>query len=221
MMRKRYAAELLGTFAIVFSPVAISATGGNLLAAALVSGLSVMGMIYALGPISAAHFNPAVTLGFALAGRFPWRHVLPYWAAQFIGAILAAAVAALLYGGGFGAHVPASDHFVRNLGTEILISFLLMLVIIGVATDRRVGPTTPGLAIGLIVVCGVLIGGPITGGSMNPARSLGPALWAGKAAQSHLWLYVLGPALGAVAASLAYEALHLHPEHRTGAPELT
>lgn len=220
MMTKRYGAEALGTFAIVFSPIAVAATGGNLLTAALVSGLSVMGMIYAFGPISAAHFNPAVTLGFAAAGRFPWRYVFPYWGAQFAGAILAAAAGALLFGPGFGAHVPATSAVVRNVGTEVLISFFLMLVIIAVATDRRVGGTAPGIAIGLTVVSGVLIGGPITGGSMNPARSLAPALWAGQPALSHLWLYLLAPPIGAVLAALAYEALRLHPEHATGAPTL-
>src|SRR5690349_1249659 len=112
-MLRRYAAECVGTFGIVFAPVALSATGrfaggdAGLLAAAWVSGLAVLAMIYALGHISAAHFNPAVTFGFALAGRFPWRYVASYWAAQLAGGIVAATVAALLFGGGHGAHVPA------------------------------------------------------------------------------------------------------------------
>ena len=217
-MAKRYGAEFLGTFAIVFSPVAVSAAGGNLVAAALVSGLSVMGMIYALGPISAAHFNPAVTLGFAAAGRFPGRQIWPYVIAQVGGAILAAAIAALLFGPGHGAHVPASANVLRNAGTELLLSFFLMLVIIAVATDRRVSSTVPALAIGFTVVSGVFIGGPITGGSMNPARSLGPALFAGGAALANLWLYLVVPPIGAVLAARVYEALRLHPEHATGAP---
>src|SRR5918997_1293190 len=97
-MPRRYLAEFIGTFGIVFAPVALSATGklsggdGGLLAAALVSGLAVLAMIYALGHISAAHFNPAVTLGFAVAGRFPWRYVVPYWIAEFAGAGTAAAL---------------------------------------------------------------------------------------------------------------------------------
>ncbi|HLV78838.1 MAG TPA: aquaporin, partial [Chthonomonadaceae bacterium] len=112
-MSRRYLAELVGTFGIVFAPVALSATGhlqggdGGLTAAAWVSGLSVLVMIYALGPISAAHFNPAVTLGFAVAGRFPWRYVLPYWIAQVSGGILAAGLAAVLFGAGHGAHIPS------------------------------------------------------------------------------------------------------------------
>src|SRR5215472_9920522 len=101
-MLRRYAAEFVGTFGIVFAPVALSATGhfpggeAGLMAAAWVSGLSVLAMIYALGHISAAHFNPAVTLGFAIAGRFPWRYVAAYWTAQAAGAVTAAATCALL-----------------------------------------------------------------------------------------------------------------------------
>lgn len=212
MMRKRYAAEALGTFTIVFAPVAASANASSLGVAATVSGLSVLAMIYALGPISAAHFNPAVTLGFAAAGRFPTRYVLPYCLSQFTGAILAAAIAALLFGPGFGTHVP-SAHLLRNVGMEFLLSFFLMLVIIAVATDRRVSSTTPGIAIGLTVVTGVFLGGPITGGSMNPARSLAPALFAGGPALTNLWLYLLIPPLGAIAAAKLYEAIRLEPEH--------
>lgn len=218
MMGKRYGAEFLGTFTIVFSPVAVSASGGNLVTAALVSGLSVLGMIYALGPISAAHFNPAVTLGFWAARRFPGRYAVPYVAAQLGGAILAAAASALLFGPGYGAHVPATASVLRNVGTELLLSFFLMLVIIAVATDRRVSSTAPALAIGLTVVSCVFIGGPVTGGSMNPARSLGPALFAGGAALSNLWIYLVAPPIGAVLAARVYEALRMHPEHATGAP---
>src|SRR5579862_7138143 len=103
-MMCRYIAEFVGTFGIVFAPVALSASGkfsgadSGLMAAAWVSGLAVLGMIYALGHISAAHFNPAVTLGFAVARRFPWKYVLPYWIAQISGAILAAGLAAILFG---------------------------------------------------------------------------------------------------------------------------
>jgi len=224
-MIRRYAAELIGTFTIVFAPVALSGSGhlpggdGSLLAAALVSGLAVLAMIYALGPISAAHFNPAVTLGFALAKRFPWRFVVPYWLAQFAGAILAAGVAAVLFGAGHGTHVPGDpSQIVRNLGTEIVLSFFLMLVIIAVATDRRVSGTVPAIAIGFTVVFNVLIGGPVTGGSMNPARSLGPALFAGGPALSNYWLYVVGPCVGAAIAALVFEAVRLEHEHATGAP---
>lgn len=222
-MTRRYVAELIGTFGIVFPPVALAGTASlrgadtSLLAAALVSGLPVLGMIYALGHISAAHFNPAVTLAFAAAGRFPWRYVLPYALAQLAGGTLAAAAAALLFGAGHGAHVPHAAPLTA-VGTEVALSFLLMLVIISVATDRRVNGAIPGLAIGLVVVMNVLIGGPVTGGSMNPARSLGPALFAGGAAVQSYWVYLVGPALGAVLAALLYEAVRGGEEHAQGAP---
>lgn len=198
-MTRRYAAEFVGTFGIVFAPVSLSATGHlqggqtGLLAAAWVSGLAVLAMIYALGHISAAHFNPAVTLGFAIAGRFPWRFVLPYWIAQLAGGIVAAGLAALLFGAGYGTHLPAPGPLSRAVGMEAVLTFFLMLVIIAVATDRRANGAVPGLAIGLTVVFDVLIGGPVTGGSMNPARSLGPALFSGGTALTHYWVYVVGP----------------------------
>lgn len=176
-MTRRYAAEFVGTFGIVFAPVSLSATGHlqggqtGLLAAAWMSGRAVLAMIYALGHISAAHFNPAVTLGFAIAGRFPWRFVLPYWIAQLAGGIVAAGLAALLFGAGYGTHLPVPGPLSRAVGMETVLTFFLMLVIIAVATDRRANGAVPGLAIGLTVVFDVLIGGPVTGGSMNPARS--------------------------------------------------
>lgn len=221
-------AEFVGTFGIVFAPVALSATGtlskstlsgsdSGLMAAAWVSGLAVLAMIYALGPISAAHFNPAVTLGFAVARRFPWRYAVPYMAAQFCGGIAAATVSALLFGGGHGIHHPAGP-LGRAVGTEAVLTFLLMLVIIAVATDKRANGAIPGLAIGLTVVLDVLIGGPVTGGSMNPARTLGPALFGGLDTLPVYWVYVVGPALGAVAASLLYEALRGGEHHAQGAP---
>ncbi len=222
-MMRRYAAEFIGTFGIVFAPVALSGAGhsaggdSSLMAAAWVSGLAVLAMIYALGHISAAHFNPAVTLGFAAAGRFPWRYVLPYMAAQLTGAVTAAGLAALLFGAGHGAHLPAVD-WSRAVGTEAVLTFLLMLVIAAVATDRRTNGVVPGLAIGLTVVFDVLIGGPVTGGSMNPARSFGPALFAGSAALSHVWVYFVGPAIGAVCAARLYEAVRGGEEHAQGAP---
>ena len=222
---KSYVAEFIGTFAIVFAPVAVSAsaalghTDHGLLIAALVSGLPVLTMIYALGPICAAHFNPAVTLGFALAKRFPWKFVLPYWVAQMLGSVAAASLAMLLFGIPSGAHIPADPSaIVRNLGIETMISAMLMLVIMSVATDKRVSGTIPALAIGFTVVVGVLIGGPITGGSMNPARSFGPALFTGGAALASYWLYVVGPMVGASFAAFLYEAIRLDPEHAKGAP---
>lgn len=223
-MNRRYAAEFVGTFGIVFAPVALSGAAhfpgaaADLTAAAWVSGLAVLAMIYALGHISAAHFNPAVSLGFAVAGRFPWRFVLPYWAAQFLGGIAAAALAALLFGRGHGVQIPAPGPLFRAVGVEAVLTFFLMLVIVAVATDKRVAGAVPGLAIGLTVVFDVMIGGAVTGGSMNPARSLGPALFGSPAALSNYWVYVVGPALGAVVAARLYELIRGGEQHAQGAP---
>jgi MIP family channel proteins len=222
-MFRRYLAEFVGTFGIVFAPVALSAIGhksgadGSLMAAAWVSGLAVLAMIYALGHISAAHFNPAVTLGFAVTGRFPWRYVLPYWIAEFLGGIVAAGVAAALFGSGHGVHMPVGSLW-QAVGVEAVLTFFLMLVIIAVATDKRANGAVPGLAIGLTVVFNVWIGGAVTGGSMNPARSLGPALFGGMAPLSVYWVYVVGPALGAVVAARLYEAIRGGEQHAQGAP---
>lgn len=222
-MTRRYGAELLGTFGIVFAPVALAATGrlrggdSGLLASSLVSGLAVLAMVYALGHISAAHFNPAVTLGFAVAGRFPWRYVAPYWLAQLLGAVLAACICTLLFGRGYGVHVPVGP-VGRAFCLEMVLTVLLMLVIVAVATDRRADGAVPGLAIGLTVVFDVLIGGPVSGGSMNPARSLGPALLAGGSALGVSWIYIVGPAVGAVLAAICYERLRGGEEHARGAP---
>ena len=222
-MLRRYLAECIGTFGIVFAPVALSGVrhfaggDGSLMAAAWVSGLAVLAMIYALGHISAAHFNPAVTLGFAAAGRFPWRYVLPYVVSQTLGAIAAAGLAALLFSAGHGAYIPAVG-WPRAVATEAVLTFLLMLVIIAVATDKRANGAVPGLAIGLTIVFDVLIGGPVTGGSMNPARSLGPTLFAGGAALTHVWIYLVAPAIGAVLAARLYEAIRGGEEHAQTAP---
>ena len=212
-LSRRCLAEFIGTFGIVFAPVALSATGslpggdGALMASAWVSGLSVLAMIYALGHISAAHFNPAVTLGFAISNHFPKREVVPYWIAQFSGGIVAAGLSALLFGAGYGVHVPAAGLLIRAVGVEAVLAFFLMLVIISVATDTRSHGAVPGLAIGMTVVFDVWIGGPVSGGSMNPARSLGPALFGGAVPMSVNWIYWVGPAFGAVVAARLYEIL--------------
>lgn len=222
-LKKRCAAEFLGTFAIVFAPVALASTGKlsggelGLMAAAWASGLPVMAMIYALGPICAAHFNPAVTLGFASAGRFPRSAVLPYWLAQFAGAISAAGMCALMFGGGAGTHTP-SDSVLVAFGMEIIISFFLMLVIMAVATDKRTHSAIPGLAIGVTVVFNVLVAGTVSGGSMNPARSLAPLLFAGGKGISFCWIYLFAPCLGTWVAARVYERLRLESQHTQCAP---
>jgi MIP family channel proteins len=223
---QRYLAEFLGTFALVFAGCGagisdVMTRGGvSHVGIALTFGFVVTVMIYALGPISAAHFNPAVTFGFAASRRFPWRYVPAYVAAQAGGAVLASLLHRLLFGAdlaaraGYGATRP-SIPFPAAAGFEGVLTFLLMLVIMAVATDRRVSGAVPGLAIGLTVALCALFGGPATGASMNPARSLAPALFAGGEALAVLPLYLLAPPTGAAIAALCYELLrdgHLHAQ---------
>lgn len=226
---QRYLAEFIGTFALVFAGcgavISDTMTGGRVspLGIALTFGFVVAAMIYALGPISAAHFNPAVTLGFAAARRFPWRHVPAYVAAQVGGALLASLLHRLLYGdtlaaqAHYGATTP-SVPFSAAIGFEIVLTFLLMLVITAVATDRRVPGAVPGLAIGLTVALCATFGGPATGASMNPARSFAPALFAGGAALAILPLYLLAPPVGAILAAWCYELLRDGTLHAQSAP---
>jgi MIP family channel proteins len=189
-------------------------TGGRVshLGVALTFGFVVSVMIYAHGPISAAHFNPAVTLGFAAARRFPWRHVPEYIAAQVSGALLASLLDRLLYGAELAgrAHYGATVTSVPSgavIGFEVILTFFLMLVIMAVATDRRVPGAVPGLAIGLTVALCALLGGPATGASVNSARSLAPALMSGGTALAALPLYLGAPPVGAVLAAWCYELL--------------
>lgn len=220
---RRCLAEFTGTFGIVAAPVLLSGAAGlegadaSLAAAAWVSGLSVLAMIAAFGRLSGAHFNPAVTLAFASARRFPWRYVPHYVSAQLLGAVLAGGVGVLIFGAGYGVHLPGVAAS-KAVCIEALLSFFLMVVIISVATDQRVDGATPAIAIGLTVVLDVWIGGAVTGGSMNPARSLGPAVFARGPALAGYWIYLIGPIIGAVAAAWIVEALRGDFEYGQGSP---
>lgn len=226
---QRYVAEFIGTFFIVFGAcgAVISDVASNgavsLMGIAFVPGLTVMAMIYTLGPISAAHFNPAVTLAFAVAKRFPWRHVLPYLLAQALGALLASGLHSVLFGSevamkaNFGAHIP-NVPAISAFGFELIYGFLLMFVIIAVATDKRVSGPVPGLAIGLTVTLAIMLGGPISGASMNPIRSLAPALFAGGKAMTMLPIYLIAPVVGAVLAAITFEFLRDGQAHAQSAP---
>jgi len=205
---RKAAAEAIGTFVIVFAGcgyLAVAAKLGQASSAApVVFGLAVAAMVYAVGHVSGAHFNPAVTLAFALAGRFPRREIPAYWLAQVAGATAAAAALAGLLApvvslGQTGPSVPE----LQALLWEAILTFVLMFVIVAVATDSRAEGTMAGAAIGAAVMLGAFVGGPLTGASMNPARTLGPALASGEA--RGLWLYLAGPILGAALAALAYE----------------
>ncbi|HEV2146560.1 MAG TPA: MIP family channel protein [Longimicrobiaceae bacterium] len=173
---------------------------------ALAFAFVVLAMIYALGHISGAHINPAVTLAFWSVGRFPAREVVPYVLAQCAGAVAASLALGAVLGpaGMFGATLPAVG-VGGSLGVEWLLSFVLMLVIMAVATDARVAPGFAGIAVGLTVGFCAMMGGPLTGASMNPARSLGPAvagwIWAGH------WIYWVAPVTGMLAAARTYEFL--------------
>lgn len=210
---QRLLAESLGTFSLVAAgcgAVVVESQTGALghVGVALTFGLVVAMMVASVGHISGAHINPAVTVAFALFRHFPWRAVPAYVAAQLAGAAAGAAALGALFGVGeaaLGATAPAGGAM-QSLGLEILLSATLMFVITAVATDTRAVGEFAALAIGAAVAVGALWGGPISGASMNPARSFGPALLAG-AWQAH-WLYWLGPLIGAALGAGAYRLLH-------------
>lgn len=202
-------AELIGTAALVFAgcgAIMVDAKTQALghLGVALTFGLVIMVMIYAVGHVSGAHFNPAVTFAFAVTRHFPWPRVWLYWTVQCVGAILAALFLRASLGNvaAIGATAPSGSQL-QSFTWELLLTFVLMLVIMAVATDTRAVGEAAAIAIGATVGLNALFGGPISGASLNPARSLGPALVSG---DLHvLWLYVLAPPLGAVLAALAYQ----------------
>lgn len=208
----RYAGELIGTYLLVLVAtgvvVANAAADGAIghAGVAIATGLIVTAMIYALGHLTGAHFNPAVSLAFALGRHFPLRDLLPYWLAQLTGAVLASVTVRLLWGevAGLGATLPGLDAG-RALLLEALLTFLLMFVITAVATDTRAVGQAAALAIGSVVLLEVMLAGQASGASMNPARSVGPALVSGTWA--HQWIYLVGPPLGAIAGVLVYEAI--------------
>ena len=201
-------AELIGTFALVFAgagAIVVDAKTGALghVGVSLVFGLVIMAMIYAIGHVSGAHFNPAVTFAFSLSRHFPWSRAAGYWAAQVSGAVLAAALlrASLGTAGHLGATLPSGSQG-QSFLWEIVLSFLLMFVIMAVATDTRAFGEAAAIAVGGTVALDALFGGPISGASMNPARSLGPALVSGNL--HALWLYLVAPPLGTALGALAY-----------------
>ncbi|CAA9376091.1 MAG: Aquaporin Z [uncultured Gemmatimonadetes bacterium] len=208
---RRAGAEALGTFFLVLiGPGAVMVNARTEAlghpGVALAFAFVVTAMVYALGHLSGAHINPAVTLGLASRGRFPAREVLPYVVAQCVGATLAsfASRAALGSVGNVGASLPSLPHGAA-FGVEFLLSFALMFVIMAVATDERATSGAAGLAVGLTVGFCAMVGGPLTGASMNPARTLGPAL-AGGGWDGH-WIYWIAPIAGMLAAAWVYDAL--------------
>jgi MIP family channel proteins len=205
------AAEALGTCALVLfgcGAIAVDMRTGELgqLGVALAFGLVIAVMIYALGHISGAHLNPAVSVAFAIGGQMSWSRASRYVVAQVAGAIAAAFVLSLTLGPDADSGVTAPTiPSLSALAWEAGATFVLVLVICAVATDERAVGEAAAIAIGAAVALGAIVAGPLTGGSMNPARSIGPALVAGDT--SDLWLYLVGPLIGAVGATTAYRLM--------------
>jgi len=209
-------AEAFGTFALVFAgagAVMVDAKTHELgrVGVALTFCLMIMAMIYAVGHVSGAHFNAAVTFAFALTRHFSWTRVLAYWGAQFVGAV----AAALVLRGSLGdiAHIGAtlpSGSQTQSFVWELIMTAFLMFVILAVATDTRAVGEAAAIAIGGTIGLDAMFGGPISGASMNPMRSLGPALVSGDL--HSLWLYIVAPIIGASLGGLLYQVVRAEPK---------
>jgi len=202
---KKYISEFFGTFALVFAGtgaiVINQVSNGAITHAgiALTFGLVVLAMIYTFGDVGGAHLNPAVTTAFAAAKRLPWREVPPYLMAQVLGAFAASGLLRLLFPENqtLGATLPAGPPL-QSLVLEIVLTFILMLVILSVSTGAKEKGITAGVAVGAVIALEAMFAGPITGASMNPARSLAPAVVSGNL--QHLWIYLAGTTFGALIA---------------------
>jgi aquaporin Z len=212
LMRK-LAAEVLGTFFLVFAGtgaiVINDVTHGTVshVGVALTFGLVVLAMIYAVGDVSGAHLNPAVTLGFVAARRFPRQSVLPYILAQCVGAFLASGFLRLLFpdAASLGATLPAGSAG-QSFALEIALTALLMFVILSVSTGAKEKGLMAGVAVGSVIAFEALFAGPISGASMNPARSLAPAIVSGRL--DDLWVYLAAPVIGSLVAVAACMLVH-------------
>jgi aquaporin Z len=225
-MQKKLAAEFLGTFWLTLGgcgsaviAAAFPGVGIGLLGVALAFGLTVLTLAYALGRVSGGHFNPAVSLGLAVGGRFPFGQLGPYIITQTLGAIAAAGVLFLIVSGkadfqsvgdfasnGFGDHSPGHYGMVSALVTEIVMTAFFLLIIHG-ATDRRAPAGFAPIAIGLGLTLIHLISIPVTNTSVNPARSTGPAIFAGGWALTQLWLFWVAPLVGGALGGFIYKTL--------------
>jgi aquaporin Z len=202
-------AEFIGTTALIFIGVGAAAVGvGGLVGVALAHGLVVVGMANTYGPISGAHINPAVTFAIALSGKLAWKEAAGYWLVQLAGGVFGAGLLFVVLGGassGLGATLPAEGvSLTQAILLEATLTFLLVNAILHTAVRQPASPQA-GLAIGLTLIALILMGGPLTGASLNPARSFGPALFTGSL--DLFWLYILGPALGAALAALVYRSI--------------
>ena len=223
----RLGAEFLGTFMLVFCGIGtailtagVPNVGVGILGVGLAVGLSVMTMAYAVGHVSGAHFNPAVTVGLAVGRRFAWKDVLPYIVVQVLASILAATLLLVVANGvdtfdahqsgfganGYGDHSPGGYNLLSVLVVEIIVTMLFLFVILGV-TDRRAPVGFAPIAIGFALAILIFASAQVSNASLNPARSTGPALYAGSWAIGQLWVFWLAPITGAVIAGLSYAAL--------------
>jgi len=234
-MGRKLVAEMLGTWWLVLGGCGAAVLAGSAIQFTGISiafGLTVLTMAYAIGPISGCHLNPAVTIGLTVAGRFPGKDVPKYVAAQVAGAIVGALtiliiakghkagydpVAAGLASNGYGDRSPAGFSLVSGLVTEIVMTFAFLLVILG-ATSKRAAPGFAGLAIGLALTLIHLVSIPVTNTSVNPARSTGPALFAGAEALGQLWLFWVAPIVGAALAGVVWKLLAEPETESEGAP---
>jgi aquaporin Z len=227
-LKKRVAAEFIGTFWLVLGgcgaavlSARIFPTGIGILGVALAFGLSLLTGAYAFGAVSGAHFNPTVTVGLAVAKRFPQRDVIPYIAAQVLGAIVGAFVLLVIASGsgafdvragfaanGYGIHSPGAYTLGAALLTELVLSFMFVMVVLGVTDERspQLKSFAP-LAIGLALTAVHLVGIPVTNMSVNPARSTGQALFVGGWAVAQLWLFWMAPLIGGVVAGVVHPAI--------------
>ncbi len=225
-LSRRLAAEAFGTFWLTFGgcgsavlAAAFPALGIGFAGVALAFGLTLLTMVYAIGPISGCHINPAVTAGLWAAKRFPAKEILPYWIAQIAGGLIAGAILLAIASGkaafdvhagfasnGFGAHSPGGYTMLAVIVTELVLTFMFLFVILG-ATERRAPPGFAGLAIGLSLTLIHLISIPVDNTSVNPARSTGVAVFAGGDFVAQLWLFWVMPIVGAVVAGFVYSAL--------------
>ena len=209
---RRLTAEAVGTFALVFfgcGAIMVDADGGDLghVGVSLAFGLVVMLMVFAIGHTSGAHINPAVTLALATRRRFAWRDLPGYWVAQAVGAIGAAFALRASLGdvADLGATAPSGSD-AQSFAWEALMTGTLVFVILAVVTNHKVAVGAAAVAIGATIALASLVGGPISGASLNPARSLGPALVSGELGS--LWIYLIAPLLGGVLGALLFERVN-------------
>jgi aquaporin Z len=226
---KRYYAEFVGTFVLVFGGVGAAVLAGGKIGfagVALAFGLSLLAMVYTIGPISGCHVNPAVTFGLLLSGKFEGRHFAGYVIAQILGAIAASAVilaiAKGLPGGydasigglgadGYGAHSPGGYGLTAGFVSEVVMTSFLVITILG-ATDVKAPVGFAGIPIGLVLTLIHLVSIPVTNTSVNPARSIGPAIFVGGWALGQLWLFIVAPLIGGAVAAGVYAIIRLPDE---------